>query len=68
MGLVGLGCGVWMDGGAEVIEGAGRGCVNVEEEIYWLGAEPLVAKCIGRVAAVADTGESKPDDAVVPLP
>lgn len=60
-----------MDGGAEVIKGAGRGCVDVEGEICWLGAEPLVvecAECIGRVAAVGGTGENKPDDAVVPLP
>ena len=57
-----------MDGGAEVIEGAGRGCVDVEEEICWLGAEPFVAECIGRVAAARDTGGSKPDNAVVPLP
>jgi len=65
MGLVGLGCGEWMDGGAEVIEGAGRGCVD--EEICWLGAGPLVAGCIKRAEAVGDTGKSKPDDAVAPL-
>jgi hypothetical protein len=49
-----------IEGAAEVIEGAGRGWVDVEEE-------PLVAECVGRAEAVGDTGESKPDDTVVPL-
>ena len=53
-----------MDGGAEVIEGAGREWVDVEG-IYWLGTEPLAAGCVGRTGLVVDTGD--PDDAFVPL-
>ena len=58
-----------MDGGAEDIEGPGRGWVDAdaEEEVCWLDTEPLVTECAGRAEAVGDTGESKPDDAVVPL-
>jgi hypothetical protein len=58
---------VRIDGAADDMEGVGGGWFDIEEGIGWLCAKPLVARGVGRAGEVEVVGESKPDEAFVPL-